>query len=106
MASIPQRSQDLNASYYENSLNNEESTIVITCIIIFAILLVYFTLKIKSCKESFQPNHTQSASTWSGLPDELDSIETRIKSRTSPENDAPASMTAIRHLSEHEYGKF
>jgi hypothetical protein len=103
MASIPQRSQELN--YYDDSSSNESSTITITLIVIFAILLVFFTMKIKTCKASFQSDPIK-VSTWSGLPEELDSIETRLKSYKAPENDAPASMTAIRHLSEQEYGKF
>ena len=115
MASIPQSQHDLNINYYEQSASSDMSSFIIAGIIIIVVLLLYSMLRSDSCSEGFATSPTDKYASidagdygkhvWSGLPHDLDSIESRFKSHTVPEKDAPASMTAMRHHSEHEYGK-
>ena len=119
MASIPQRSfTDLSTNYpdhREQSHDNLNSFIVAGIIIIVVVLLFALMRGNGSCCQGFTSSQADrhayvdspgyGRNVWSGLPHDVDSIETRFKPHTVPEFDAPLSMTSIRHLSKQDYGK-
>ena len=118
MATIPQRPHDLNINYYEQPSHDGIWAFVIAAIIIVVVILVISFFGGSTCRAGFASSPSdqypyidksgsnfRKSTVWSGLSGVAESIETRFKIGSVPELDAPASMTAIRHLSEHDYGK-